>query len=121
MNETYEALTVKAEDSAVGVNLNVTAHYKEYGDGKSYDSIVKGAADVAENAHDNSPAFDLARFTDYDKMKDTLAMEVVSAEKNVAILETVPHMEKRHIGYAIVEMKSGSIIAFMNLMEKSLM
>lgn len=99
MNETYEALTVKAEDSAVGVKLNVTSLYKEYEDGRPYDTIVNGAVDLTENAFDNSPAFDLAKFTDYDKMKDTLAMEVVSAEKNAAILETVPHKDihKHHL------------------------
>ena len=33
MNETYEALTVKPEDSIIGVNLNATALYKEYENG----------------------------------------------------------------------------------------
>lgn len=93
MNETYEALTVKPEDSIVGVNLNATALYEAYENGTSYDTILEGAVDIADNALDISPVFDLSSFTDYDKMKDTLAMEVVSAEKNAAILETVPHKE----------------------------
>ena len=91
MNETYDAITVKPEDSIIGVNLNASALYKEYEDGKSYDSIVNGAADVASNALDNKPAFDVEAFSDYDKMKSTLAMEVVSAERNAELLETVPH------------------------------
>lgn len=91
MNETYDAITVKPEDSIIGVNLNASALYKEYEDGKSYDSIVNGAADVASNAIDNKPAFDVEAFSDYDKMKSTLAMEVVSAERNAELLETVPH------------------------------
>ena len=30
MNETYDAITVKPEDSIIGVNLNATSLYKEY-------------------------------------------------------------------------------------------
>ncbi len=104
MNETYDAITVKPEDSIIGVNLNASALYKEYEDGRSYDTIVNGAADVATNALDNKPAFDVDKFSNYDKMKSTLAMEVVSAERNAELLETVPHknMEDMAIVYRIV-------------------
>ena len=91
MNETYDALTVKPEDSIIGVNLNVTSLYKEYEDGKDYDSIVNGAAEVAENALSNKPDFNLDVIKDYDQMKDKLAIEVVSAERNKDLLATVPH------------------------------
>lgn len=91
MNETYDALTVKPEDSIIGVNLNVTSLYKEYEDGKDYDSIVNEAAEVAENALSNKPDFNLDVIKDYDQMKDKLAIEVVSAERNKDLLETVPH------------------------------
>ena len=50
MNETYDALTVKPEDSIIGVNLNATALYKEFEAGASYDSIVEKSADIAVNA-----------------------------------------------------------------------
>jgi len=64
MNETYEAITVKPEDSIIGVNLNATALYKEYEDGRSYDSIVEGAADMADNALKSRPEFDVDAFSD---------------------------------------------------------
>ncbi|SEK95927.1 hypothetical protein SAMN04487770_104156 [Butyrivibrio sp. ob235] len=116
MNETYEALTVKPEDSIIGVNLNATALYKELDSGKTYDDIVSGAADVAENALEHKMAFDLETFKDYDTMKGTLAMEVVSAEKNAEILETVPHkdMEDMAVVYRFVlgdtDQGSGTIL-----------
>lgn len=93
MNETYEAITVKPEDSIIGVNLNATALYKEYEDGRSYDSIVEGAADMADNALKSRPEFDVDAFSDYSKMKDSLAMEVVSKDRNADLLETVPHKD----------------------------
>ena len=57
----------------------------------NYDSIVNGAAEVAENALSNKPDFNLDVIKDYDQMKDKLAIEVVSAERNKDLLETVPH------------------------------
>ncbi len=41
------------------MNLNITNLYKEYEDGKDFDSIVNGAAEVAENALSNKPDFNL--------------------------------------------------------------
>lgn len=93
MNETYDALTVKPEDSIIGVNLNITKLYEEYEDGKDFENIVKDAAEVADNALSNRPDFNLEAFKDYASMKDKLAVEVVSAERNKDLLETVPHKD----------------------------
>ena len=93
MNETYDALTVKPEDNVIDVNINVNTLYKDYEESKSYDAIVNGVTEVAGTALENRPDFDIDAFTDYDKMKSTLAMEVVSAERNDDLLETVPHKD----------------------------
>lgn len=93
MNETYDAVTVKPENSIIGVNLNATSLYKEYEEGRSYDAIVNGAVDVADNALKNSPEFDMSAITDYDRMKGTLAMEVVSRDRNAELFDTVPHKD----------------------------
>ncbi len=104
MNETYEALAVKPEDSIIGVNLNATSLYHQIEHGASYDSVVDGAVDVAENALTNHPEFDIDAFKDYANMKSTLAMEVVSAERNADLLQTVPHkdMEDMAVVYRFV-------------------
>ena len=93
MNETYEGLTVKPDDGEIGVNLNLDSLYKEYNDGASYDSIVTKAAGIATEALEHKPDFDLDSIKDYDKMKSTLAIEIVSAERNRNTLESVPHKE----------------------------
>ncbi len=104
MNETYEALTVKPEDGIVGVNINATVLYNDYENGRSYEEIVTGATNVAAEALQNQPSFDIESFKDYDKMKGTLAMEVVSKDRNAEILETVPHkdMEDMAVVYRFV-------------------
>ena len=91
MNSSYEALTVKPEDSIIGVNLNATALYQQYGKGIDIDVITSKAAELAESALNSRPDFDIDSLKDYSKMKETLTMEVVSAERNAALLETVPH------------------------------
>ncbi|SDB12941.1 DUF5688 family protein [Butyrivibrio sp. INlla16] len=93
MNESYEALTVKQQDQIIGVNLNLDSLYKELDDGADYGVLVSKAADIASDALQNTPQFDITEFKDYDTMKDTLAIEVVSAERNKELLETVPHRE----------------------------
>ena len=91
MNESYEALTVKPENSAVGVNISATALYEQIQHGEPYESIADKAAFIVETALENRPDFNLDELTDYDKMKQTLAMEVVSAERNADLLKRVPY------------------------------
>ena len=91
MNDTYDALTVKPVDSVIGVNLNVTTLYDDYTEGKTYDMIVDNAANIAKEALEQSPEFDIESYKDYNVMKDKLAIEVVSRDKNASLLETVPH------------------------------
>ena len=104
MNETYEALTIKPENSDIGVNINANELFRAYRDGMDYDRLVDGAVNKARDALENSPNFNIDAFKDYDKMKETLAMEVVSAERNADLLETVPHknMEDMAVVYRFV-------------------
>ena len=116
MNETYEAITVKPEDSEIGVNIKIDKAYAEYNDGRSFDMIVRQVSGFAAEALDNRPGFDLNAIQDYSVMKTKLSMEVVSAERNAQLLETVPHknMEDMAIVYRFVldtvEAGRGSIL-----------
>ena len=116
MNETYEAITVKPENSEVGVNIKIDKAYAEYNDGRSFDMIVRQVSSFAAEALDNRPGFDLNAIQDYSVMKTKLSMEVVSAERNAQLLETVPHknMEDMAIVYRFVldtvEAGRGSIL-----------
>ena len=93
MNENYDALTVRPEGDVIGVNLNLEEFYKAYEDGHSYDDLVERAASRVGSALENQPDFDLDAIKDYDRMKETLSMEVVSARRNAELLSKVPHKE----------------------------
>ncbi|MBQ3795980.1 MAG: hypothetical protein II842_06800 [Butyrivibrio sp.] len=91
MNESYEALTVKPVDANIGVNINATKCFEAYENGKPFDQIAETAADTAHRALDARPDIDMAALSDYEQMKNKLSMEVVSAERNAELLESVPH------------------------------
>ena len=93
MNESYEALTITPEGSHVGVNLNMDRFFEAYENGVSYDEVVNKATDVAEQGIKESPAVDIASLTNYDIMKEKLAMEVVSSEANTELLSKIPHQQ----------------------------
>ena len=104
LNESYEAMTVKPEGSNIGVNIGIDKFYDAIENGRPYDEVVDKAVEVINNGINQRPDFDIDSLTDYSKMKETLAMEVVSAEANQEMLATVPHqnMEDMAVVYRFV-------------------
>lgn len=47
LNDGYDALTVKAPGSVIGVNINLTSAFAAYEDGRDYIDIVERASDQA--------------------------------------------------------------------------
>ena len=104
LNESYEAHTIKPVDAEVGVNIPIDKFYGAVDNGASYDEVVDRAVKTYTDGIENKPDFDIAALSDYNQMKDKLAMEVVSAETNKELLETVPHkdMEDMAVVYRFV-------------------
>ena len=104
LNESYEAVTVTPEGSNIGVNIPIDKFYDAIESGKTYDEVVDKAVDVVTNGISQRPEFDIDSLSDYSQMKEKLAMEVVSAEANKEMLETVPHqnMEDMAVVYRFV-------------------
>ncbi len=93
LNDSYEAVTIKPVDDQIGVNISVNKCFEAYEDGTDYNTTVDKTAQIVADSLENKPDVDLDTLTDYDKMKDKLVMEVVSAETNKDLLETVPHKD----------------------------
>ena len=104
LNESYEAITVTPEGSNIGVNIGIDKFYGAVEDGRPYNEVVDKAVDVINNGINQRPDFDIESLSDYSQMKEKLAMEVVSAEANEEMLETVPHqnMEDMAVVYRFV-------------------
>ncbi|SFL21747.1 hypothetical protein SAMN05216390_11474 [Lachnospiraceae bacterium KH1T2] len=110
MNGSYDAITVRPQDSAIGVNVSVERAFAAYGKGEDISEIADHFADAVENGFKESPKFDIESISDYEQMKSKLAMEVVSAERNAELLQTVPHeqMEDMAVVYRFILDQSNS-------------
>ena len=104
MNESYDAITVRPTDSSIGVNISVEKAFASYENGTPIPEIAERFADAVEKGFRESPQVDLESLSDYEQMKSKLSMEVVSAEKNAELLESVPHerMEDMAVVYRFV-------------------
>lgn len=91
LNESYEAMAVHLEGSKMGVNLHFEDYIQAYEDGVAYQDVVERAVTDIEKHIDNIPEFDITFISDYKLAKERLSIEVVSAERNANVLETVPH------------------------------
>ena len=91
LNESYEAITVTPEGSNIGVNVDLKRIYGALDNGTPYAEVVEKTADLIQRGFSERPDIDVNAFSDYSFMKKTLVMEVVSAETNKEMLETVPH------------------------------
>ena len=104
MNDSYDAITVRPVDSSIGVNISVENAFAAYENGTPIPEIAEHFADAVEKGFRESPQVDLESLSDYEQMKSKLSMEVVSAEKNAELLESVPHerMEDMAVVYRFV-------------------
>ena len=91
MNESYEGIVASPIGSNVGVTIPIGMFFKALEDGRDYDEVVEKATEFVRNGITQRPDFDIDSFCDYSKMKEKLALELVSAERNMELLATVPH------------------------------
>ncbi|WP_026510990.1 DUF5688 family protein [Butyrivibrio sp. LC3010] len=104
MNGSYDAITVRPTESSIGVNISIEKAFASYENGTPIPEIAEHFADAVEKGFRESPQVDLESLSDYEQMKSKLSMEVVSAEKNAELLESVPHerMEDMAVVYRFV-------------------
>lgn len=96
VNETYDAFTIKHTGSDVGVNISVTEAYRAYAtDEADIKTIANAMVNRTVEALLNAPVISegINDIQNYEVMKSKLVMEVVSAETNAELLETVPHKD----------------------------
>ena len=92
-NAGYEGIVVRAEDSNVGVNIDAQSLFSEFENGKAYEEVLDGTLRMINDGLEHQPQFNIDDFSDYDVMKEKLAIQVVSTERNVEMLEKIPHKE----------------------------
>ena len=73
------------------MNIGLDKIYGALEGGTTYDEVVEKTADIIQKGFSERPDIDVNALSDYSFMKKTLVVEVVSAETNKEMLETVPH------------------------------
>ena len=89
---TLTGITIKSKDSNLAPTIYLNDMYKEYLAGASIGEIVNRVIKVyQENCVHND--FDVSAITDFDRVKSRICFKLVNAERNVALLKTVPYVE----------------------------
>ena len=103
LNSSYETLMAQQEGVPCGVCINMNAVFAEVMKGNPYDAVLDQVINAVVTGIEQAPAYDAEELMDYEKMKDKLCVEVVSAERNALVLSDVPHrtMEDMAVVYRV--------------------
>ena len=90
--ESYLGLSVRPEQSEVGVSLNVRPAYDRYlADESVMDDVLHQITLQATQAMFDLPVIDSTSITEYGKVKDHLTLQMVPVEPNRERLAELPH------------------------------
>lgn len=92
-NAGYEGIVVLPENASIGVNIDVQSLYNDLENGKTYEEVFDRAYQMIADGFDNQPNINIEELSNYDAMKEKLAIQVVSTERNAEMLEKIPHKE----------------------------
>ena len=81
LNESYDAMTVRAEGSAIGVSFNLEHYVRDYENGVAYQKVVENTVADIEKYMDQIFNFDIDSIWDYQLAKERISIEVVSGKK----------------------------------------
>ena len=87
-----QGLTIKSEDTNIAPTIYVDTEFAKYQDGVSIEDCIDNIIQVYED-HKAPQSISVEFFTDFDQVKDRLAMKVVNADKNAEMLEGCPHFK----------------------------
>lgn len=124
LNDSYDALSVTPKGSSIGVNANLDEIFHAVERGRDYREVLSGVTESLKGSFEHMPKLQVSDLTNYAEMKNKLAMEVVSAERNAGMLQNVPHeqMEDIAVVYRLVldssKDASSTVLVTNDLMDK---
>lgn len=124
LNDSYDALSVTPKGSSIGVNANLDEIFHAIERGRDYNEVLSGVTESLKGSLEHMPKLQVSDLTNYAEMKNKLAMEVVSAERNAKMLQNVPHeqMEDIAVVYRLVlnssKGASSTVLVTNDLMDK---
>lgn len=104
VNLSLEALTIRKQGENIAPTIYLNQYFNQFNDGRTMDDIVQDILRVYEN---NQPenihnVFKTEDFYDFDKMKEKIVLKVINTERNLDLLEQVPHLDMEGLGLSVV-------------------
>jgi hypothetical protein len=89
-NTHLDGLTILSEQCNLSPTIYLNYYYTQYEKGKSVSEICQ---DILQTYEANCPSanIDVSFFTDYSKVKSRIVFKLINYEKNLSLLQDVPH------------------------------
>ncbi|MDY4769497.1 MAG: DUF5688 family protein [Lachnospiraceae bacterium] len=91
--QSYTGMTIQPNDSPVAATVNLDVLYGQMMEGKPFEAIVDNLVEQAAEIVVDMPKFDVTQLNDYDKMKNTLVVQVIPTDRNQEMLANIPHKD----------------------------
>lgn len=104
VNLSLDGLTIRKRNESIAPTIYLNQYFNQFNDGRTMDDIVQDIIRVYEN---NQPknimdVFKTEDFYDFDKMKEKIVLKVINTERNLDLLEQVPHLDMEGLGLSVV-------------------
>ena len=104
VNLSLDGLSIRKRNESIAPTIYLNQYFNQFNDGRTMDDIVKDIIRVYEN---NQPenimdVFKTEDFYDFDKMKEKIVLKVINTERNLDLLEQVPHLDMEGLGLSVV-------------------
>lgn len=104
VNLSLDGLTIRKRNESIAPTIYLNQYFNQFNDGRTMDDIVQDIIRVYEN---NQPenimnVFKTEDFYDFDKMKEKIVLKVINTERNLDLLEQVPHLNMEGLGLSVV-------------------
>ena len=104
VNLSLDGLTIRKRNESIAPTIYLNQYFNQFNDGRTMDDIVQDIILVYEN---NQPenimdVFKTEDFYDFDKMKEKIVLKVINTERNLDLLEQVPHLDMEGLGLSVV-------------------
>lgn len=104
VNLSLDGLTIRKKGENIAPTIYLNQYFNQFNDGRAMDDIVLDIIRVYEN---NQPenimnVFKTEDFYDFDKMKEKIVLKVINTERNLDLLEQVPHLDMEGLGLSVV-------------------
>jgi len=99
---TLHGLSIMRQEDKIVPKIYLEGFYEQYENGRSLESILRNIAEVHTNSMTDQFNDIGDWFSDYDKVKEKLVLQVVNKDKNASLLETLPHKDLENTDLTVI-------------------